>query len=81
MKPITTIQQLRRQLQMRNGIDERAWFVQEQITTLELLERVRSKQTFDSLSEWFDTREQADEYAFMMTLKGHNMKVKHVDDN
>jgi hypothetical protein len=81
MTPMTTIQQLRRRLQMRNGIDERAWFVQEQITTFELLNRVRSKQKFDSLSAWFDTREEAEEYAFMMNLKGHNMKVKNVNDN
>mgnify|MGYP001438305065 CR=1 FL=1 len=76
-----TISQLRRQLQLRNGIDERAWFVQEQISMQELLDRVRSKKKFDSLSEWFDTKEDADEYAFMLGLQGHNMKVKHVDDN
>lgn len=76
-----TISQLRRQLQLRNGIDERAWFVQEQLSMQELLDRVRSKKRFDSLSEWFDTLEEAQEYAFMLGLKGFNMKVKHVDDN
>ena len=77
----TTIGQLRAELARRNGIGNGyRYFCQEQITAEQLLEMLRTKRHCETASQYFETREQAQEYAFLMSLQGKRFEIKDTED-